>query len=82
MGNSKKDQRMIFGKTPEEAYNDAHIKRKKLLSKGNVKWFAWYPTRINDGRTVWLQYIYYRWYPYGLEDLLIKFSLTPLDKRG
>lgn len=42
---------MIWGKT--DRYINAKFKEKR-------KWFAWYPVYLDDGRAVWLQYVYRR----------------------
>lgn len=42
---------MIWGKTYIEK---GDIKRKKAL-----RWFAWYPVHLKDGRWCWLDYVKY-----------------------
>lgn len=44
---------MIFGKTDQQKQEE---KRQKLIEKCRItKCFAWLPTEMNDGRTLWLE---------------------------
>ena len=51
---------MIFGKTADEDREEEQSKLASLHKKEFTK-FAWIPTKVRDGRTVWFQkyqYIY------------------------
>lgn len=45
---------MIFGTMHKE-------KADRSLSRGEELWFAWHPVRLNDGRWLWLDYVWRRW---------------------
>jgi hypothetical protein len=56
---------MIFGKSSREKRK---IKSEKNLQKIlGVREFAWFPTRLADGRKIWFEY-YYAYYSGGMND--------------
>jgi hypothetical protein len=53
---------MIFGKTYSQRLRERDEIKEKQSKE--IKWFAWRPVELKDGRIVWLQYVY-RTYRYG-----------------
>ncbi len=66
---------MIFGKTNRQKYDEEQAKLELLL--GRQPYYAWFPTKLNNGDWAWLEHIYKDYGHYKDEWGYISYHHTP-----
>lgn len=68
---------MIFGKTWQQKQEEEQAYLRSI--QDGVKWFAWYPVRLENGSWVWLEWVKLHYGVYeGFRGTLCKFLTRPI----